>query len=90
MRLRKAERIAAMAVLTAAAAVAGAGIRLAKRHTAYLMKRAAAKFKDDGTDFPPEEIQDGEPAQTAKEPDHSEPAQTEEEPDGTGAAEQAE
>ena len=47
MRFRKAERMAAMAVLAAAAAVAGAGVKLAKRHTEYLMKKTAAKFKDD-------------------------------------------
>ena len=47
MNIRKAERLAAMAVLTAAAAVAGAGYRLAKKHTALLMKKAAATFKDE-------------------------------------------
>ena len=47
MGFRRAERMAAMAVLAAAAAVAGAGVKLAKKHTVWLMQKAAATFKDD-------------------------------------------
>ena len=56
MRLTKAERAAAMAVVTMTAAVVTAGVKLIRRHTDYMLQKAAAHFKDD-------EIKEGTPAQ---------------------------
>ncbi len=57
MRLTKAERKAAAAVLTMAAAVTVSGIRLLKKHTQYLAAKAAAHFseEDDAEQEPAEE-----------------------------------
>ena len=46
-RLTKTERAAAAAVLAAAATVAVTGYRLLKKHTLYLVHKAAAVFHDD-------------------------------------------
>jgi len=45
MRLTKAERMAAMAVLGMTAAVVTSGVRLIRRHTRYVTQKAAAFFE---------------------------------------------
>ena len=50
MKLNKSEKMAAMAVLTAAAAVAGVGVRLAKKQTELLLQKAASTFKNEEPD----------------------------------------
>ena len=47
MRLTKAERKAVLMVGAAAAAVAVSGVKLLNRHTAYIVKKAAAFFHDE-------------------------------------------
>ncbi len=47
-RLTKAERMAAMAVIGAAAAVTGAGVTLLKKHARYMTRKAAAFFDREG------------------------------------------
>ena len=44
LRLTKAERKAALAVIGAAAAVTVSGIKLLKRHSRYVIQKAAAHF----------------------------------------------
>ncbi len=46
-KMNRTERAAAMLVVTAAAAVAGAGYKLLKKHTAYVVQKATAFFKND-------------------------------------------
>ena len=46
-RLTKNEKAAAAAVLTLAAAVAGAGISLLKKHIRMINQKAAAAFQDE-------------------------------------------
>ena len=46
-RLSKAERAAALAVAAAAVSVAGTGYKLIKKHSEYVIKKAAAFFKND-------------------------------------------
>ena len=50
LRLTKTERAAAMAVAAMTAAVVTSGVKLLKRHTAYIIEKAAAHFKDEETD----------------------------------------
>ena len=47
MRLTRAERRAAMAVLAMTATVVVSGIKLLKKHADYLAKQAAAKFREE-------------------------------------------
>lgn len=47
MRLSKAECAAAAAVISAAAAVTVSGIKLLKRYTDHMMKRAASHFEEE-------------------------------------------
>ena len=51
-KLTKVEKKAAMAVIAMAAATAGAGIALLKKHTKYILQKAASTFK------PEDEIED--------------------------------
>lgn len=46
-RISKAERAAALAVAAAAVTVAGTGYKLIKKHTAYVIQKATAFFKND-------------------------------------------
>ena len=46
MRLTRAERKAALAVLAMTGAVVVSGIKLLKKHTKYMTQKAAAFFKD--------------------------------------------
>ena len=55
MRLTKTERIAAGIVLAMAASVAGAGVKLLKRHARYMARKAAAAFHDEDLDRAAEE-----------------------------------
>ncbi len=50
LRLTKTERAAAMAVVGMTAAVVAGGVKLLKRHTAYIIQKAAAHFNDEETD----------------------------------------
>ena len=47
IRLTKAEKAAAMAVAGMTVTVAAAGIRLLRRHTRYMIRKAAAHFETD-------------------------------------------
>ena len=47
MKLTTLERRAAAAVLTMAAAVTVSGIRLLKKHTKYVIEKAAAHFSEE-------------------------------------------
>ena len=44
-KLTKVEKKAALAVIAMATATAGAGIELLKKHTKYILQKAAATFK---------------------------------------------
>ena len=52
-KLTKVEKQAALAVIAMAAGTAGAGIALLKKHTKYILQKAASTFK-------PEEEADGD------------------------------
>ena len=47
IRLTKAEKAAAMAVAGMTVTVAAAGVRLLRRHTRYMIRKAAAHFETD-------------------------------------------